>query len=149
MKQYYLIPVLEDNIYFNGKTLRSILNLTYPNLVDREIERISILYSHCPDFSMPEHLKRKYILHNIKTSILFDNEKIPYYLIAYGTDKHAREIVTKAKIKPEYPAALSFRNAKLDEINEYYMKTNYEERILNFAEAYKSKQKVYKRKTYN
>ena len=98
MKKYYLIPLTEEDIYLNGKSLESILDSLYPELLQREIDRINILYSVSPMIEMPTSVKQRYEQHNIETKKMYDEAQVPYYLIAYGNDRCAEEILTKSKI---------------------------------------------------
>lgn len=132
MKKYYLIPMTENDIYLNGKSLRSILDSSHPELVQREIDRISILYSESPIIEMPEHLKKEYNDHNVKTKEMFDEAQIPYYLIAYGNDECAKEILTKNEITSKYPAALGIRKVSKEKAIEYYINSDYETKISKY-----------------
>lgn len=145
MKRYYLIPIFDENIYLNNKPLGSILQSIYPELIESKTEKNDVLYSYYPDYSMPEHLKMKYIKYLAEMQQLSDEIGIPYYLIAYGNDKKAKEIITRTKIKPRYPNGLSIRSTTIEIANKYYVNNEYEEKVLNLINDYKSKQKVYKK----
>jgi len=130
--QYYLIPITTTGIYFNGKELYEILKETYPELAQREEERINIIYSACPKIGITEIIKQKYNKHIHETKKIYNEKKVPQYLIAYGNDSCAEEILTKAKIQPKYAAALGVRNATEEEVCEYYHNSNYEINITNY-----------------
>lgn len=129
MKKYYLIPLTEKDIYLNDKSLRSILDSLYPELLQREIDRINILYSVSPLIEMPTSVKQRYEQHNIETKKMYDEAQVPYYLIAYGNDRCAEEILTKSKITSRYPAALGIRSVSKEKAEEYYASSNYETAI--------------------
>lgn len=129
MKKYYLVPIIDSEINLNGKSLRNILGASHPELVQREAERIGILYSVSPIVEMPISVKEKYKQHNVETKKMYEDAKVPYYLIAYGNDKCAEEILTKAKITGKYPAALGVRSVSKEKAEEYYAASNYKEKI--------------------
>jgi len=129
MEKYYLIPMTDDDVYLGDKTLKSILDSSNHELVQREKERIDILYSVSPVFKMPEYIKRKYEEYCIETKRIYDKLQVPYYLIAYGNDESAEEIVTKSKITPKYPAALGIRRVSKELAEEYYIIKNYKTKI--------------------
>ena len=129
MKKYYLIPIIEDDIYLDGKPLRNILELLHPELVQREKKRIEILYSIPPIFEMPKIVKDKYEQHNIETKKMYEEAQVLEYLIAYGNDRCAKEIFTNTKIKGKYSAALGIRSVSKEKAMEYYITSNYAEKI--------------------
>lgn len=132
MNKYYLIPTTESDIYFNDKSLGNILEEYYPELFRREEERIDILYSTSPLISMPASERRRYNEHNAETKKMFDKKQVPQYLIAYGNDYYAEEILTKIKITSKYPAALSIRSVSKEKVEEYYYSSNYKTKITNY-----------------
>ena len=132
MKKYYLIPmVLEKDLYIKDNSLFDILNSSYPELVRLEEARIRILYSISPLIDVPEDIKKKYNDHLVKTNMMYEQKNIPYYLIAYGSDKCAKELITDTKITSKYDSALGIRSVSMEEINNYLINSHYEEKVLN------------------
>ena len=113
MYRYYLIPMLEKDISFNGIPLNQILKHKQPILIDREEERIDILYSTSPLVRMPLSEEIRYKKHNDDTKKMYHRLGVPYCIIAYGNEYEAREILTDAKIVPEYKAALGIREINI------------------------------------
>lgn len=67
--KYYLIPVVEDAIYYNGESLKDIFDRVFPVLSKREDERIDILYSTRIFEPIPEK-NLKHIIKKLKECIL-------------------------------------------------------------------------------
>lgn len=137
-REYYLIPLVDHDIYLNDISLINILKEKYPILAERENKRISILYSVSPLIAMPESVEQKYKVHNIETKIMYQELQVPQYLIAYKIeDCRAKEILTGKEISSRYEAALGIRSVTEEEVKKYYYDTNYEENIKNFFQIEK------------
>ena len=67
--KYYLIPVVEDAIFYNGESLKDIFDRVFPVLSKREDERIDILYSTRIFEPIPEK-ELKHIIKKLKECIL-------------------------------------------------------------------------------
>jgi len=66
---------------------------------------------------------------------MYDEAQVPCYLIAYGNDRCAKKILTKAKITAEYPAALGVRSVSEEKAEEYYTDCNYEAKIYKYLDV--------------
>lgn len=130
IKSFYLIPITDSSIYLNNKPLRDILESSHPELIRREDERINILYSEGLDMS--ESLEEEYEQYVINTKKLYDKMQVPEYLIAYGNDKHAKEIITNSEITAEFSAALGCRRVSIEKAEKYYNDTDYETKIRKY-----------------
>ena len=137
MNNYYLIPIpiFEGYIKSNGQRLNEIIDLKYPILRDRENERIRILYSVSPLKEFPTEVRQKYYNYNNETVKILDSLNIPYYIIAYGNDNVAKEILTGIKIESEFPAALGIRKTTKEKAEQYFNSTNYSDKIKTFSDV--------------
>lgn len=133
MKNYYLIPIKDNTIYINNKNLRSILEETYPELIQMEEERINILYSVSPLRPLTQKIKNEYNKHLEKTKKMYEALQIPQFLIIYGNESYAEEIVTKLKISFEYPSALAIRRKSKEEAENYFFNSNYINKINKYS----------------
>ena len=143
MKKYYLIPVIDDNVYLNEQLLKNILKTSYPKLIRREEKRIDILYSISLVIKMPKAVLKRYHNHNAKTKKIFDKLQIPPYLIAYGDDHFAEEILTGSKIFPKYPTTLGVRSVSTLKAKEYYIESNYEIKIRNYFQNLENRKIIF------
>lgn len=132
MEKYYLIPMTDRDIYIDDKSLCSILKESHPILMDREEERIDILYSTSPLVRMPITEEIRYKKHKEETKKMYHELQVPEYIIAYGNECEAREILTNAEIISRYLAALSIRGVTKEKAKEYYYINNYYEKIVNY-----------------
>ena len=141
MKNFYLIPMVIDcnELYIDGQSLKSFLP---EEIIESERKRIRIIYSTDITRKMPETVERKYEQHILETKELYERLQIPFYLIAYGNDRCAREILTERKIKSKYPAALAVRRVSKEEIQEYFVSSNYEKKIYNLFNGIEKKNEV-------
>lgn len=128
--KYYLIPVVEDSILYDGKTLKEVFDKAFPVLSKREDERIDILYS--TRFFEPIS-ERKLKAHNLETRRMYSIENVPTYLIATGTsDFVACEVVTGKKLYGKYPSALDIRKVSKENAESYFNNNDYFNKVSNY-----------------
>lgn len=128
--KYYLIPLVDTDIYYHCQSLRDILREKFPLLARREEQRIDILYSTRFYEPIP---KQELNAHNHETMLIYQKETIPMYLIAYGTDElSAHEIFSGEVLLAKYPAALGIREVTKDSAEKYFKENDYFNKISNF-----------------
>lgn len=93
--KYFLIPIYEDLIYYNGKDLLGLLQEQLPYLYERERKRIEIIYSGGMFSPVDENKLAK---HNEMTQVIYDISLIPYYIAGTGNGIEVTEIVTGEKL---------------------------------------------------
>ena len=121
--KYYLIPLVDTDIYYHCQSLRDILREKFPLLARREEQRIDILYSTRFYEPIP---KQELNAHNHETMLIYQKENIPMYLIAYGTDElSAHEIFSREVLLAKYPAALGIREVTKDSAEKYFKENDY------------------------
>lgn len=135
MKKIYLIPVGDQNIYCGDKSLKNILKESYPELFQREEHRLEILRSVHSVHSMSDFMRRRYITYAYETMKLFDRMRVPEYLIAVETEDGVREILTGVELESHFPIALMVRDIGREDVEKYYVKTDYEEKVMNYFKA--------------
>ncbi len=128
--KYYLIPVVEDAIFYNGESLKDIFDRVFPVLSKREDERIDILYSTRIFEPIPE---KELKAHNKETKRMYSIEKVPTYLIAAGTsDLVAHEVVTGKKLCAKYSSALGVRKISKENAEGYFNNNDYLNKVSNY-----------------
>lgn len=134
MQKYYIIPVTDDTVLVDNKSLREILVETNPELYERDIERTNILKNTLPD-------SQKQILHkhDRKTIAMYVKKEIPTHIIAYGNDDYAFEMITNRKITGKYPSSLSIREIPKERAELHFYKTYYGMKIANFIKPIEKK----------
>lgn len=130
MEKYYLIPMMENNVCFNDRSLRDILFEIYPIFSQRENDRINLLHSTSPLYEVPYSVQMKIKKHNAETRELYKKNNIPRYLIVKEKDDVIEEILTKGKITSE--CYIGQYEVSFETAEEYYEGSNYAECILNF-----------------
>ena len=120
MEKYYLIPVTEYYIYIGDKTLRDILKNRYEELVQKEEERINILYSTSPVVKMPYSVQVKYNKHNEETSKRYEELCVPQYLIAYKKGRRIREISTDTILFAKHSCHFDIREVSKEKALNYF-----------------------------
>lgn len=135
MKKFYLIPITKSGIYLNGQSLSDILKITYPELYEMESERIRILYSTSPLLPMPPSEEIRYKEHLEKTKRRYDELQVPQYLIAYGNDAGAKEILSNGIITSRHPAYIGIREANERKVDNYYEDSNYYVKLINYLNS--------------
>lgn len=127
--KYYLIPLVDSDIYYHGESLKDILRESFPLLAKREEQRVDILYSTRIFDSIP---KKELDAHNYETKLMYQKENIPMYLIAYGDELKAHEIVSGEVLSVKYPAALEIRKVTKDDAEKYFKENDYFNKISNY-----------------
>lgn len=127
---YYLIPVVDSDILLDGVSLKDILKKYFPELEERESQRVDIIYS--TRYFMPTP-KEKLKKHNEKTKSIYNKKNIPMYLIAYGNSElEAREIVSGKSLFAKYNAALGIRKVTKEYAIKYFNENDYFNKVSNY-----------------
>lgn len=131
--KYYLISIaLANDIFFNGKSLKQLLEEFYPELYKRENERVNILYSVSPLVSLPPEVRKKYEAYVHETSEIYKRLEVPEYLIATGNDKKVIEVCTHNKLVSKYDAALGIRSTTIDKTQKFFDSIDYNKCVSDF-----------------
>lgn len=136
--KYFLIPIYDELIYYNGKDLLGLLQEQLPYLYERECKRIEIIYSGGMFSPVDENKLAK---HNEMTQVIYDISLIPYYIACIGNGIEVTEIVTGEKLTTVYPPNLGVRKVTKEKFDEYIHQNNYALKVKNyFKELNKVKQ---------
>lgn len=139
--KFYKIPLTDRMIKIEGKSLIEILQEKFPELYEREMERINIQYEDCPGSTNPvlEKILKEY---NTKTNLCYQEEKLPTYLLAIQKDDEIREYATNTPLTANHKTFTELREVTPEQFNTYLdQNPNYEEEIPKFLEQEKNKTK--------
>lgn len=132
-REYYLIPLKENDVYLNEVSLRDILEKIYPELAKMEEKRVDLIYSERIGTPMSESLKRKISCHKETTKRMYDKLQVPQFLIVYKTgDLSVKEIFTGKQLTSKYPAIFGIKNVSKETVIEYFKTTNYSKKMCKF-----------------
>ncbi len=128
--KYYLIPVVDSDILYEGESLKDVFDKAFPLLSKREDERVDILYS--TRFFEPIPVK-KLDAHNLETKRMYAVENAPTYLLATGKSTYsAREIVTGKLLTAKYPSAIEIRKVTKEVAEKYFNESDYYKKVINY-----------------
>lgn len=129
-KNYYKIPIFEQNIKIDNISLKEILKQDYQSLYDLYDERISIIWERGDEGltkKQNESLNQNKEKREKKAEKLF----IPLYLLAIGTDHITYEASTFKELKSDYEATLSVRKITKEEFTKLYTR-DYQVKVNKF-----------------
>lgn len=132
MRQYYLIPILESDVCFEGRSLHDITKDSYPIFTERENERISILYSSRWFEKIPESDMKKHQEHVAKTDLIYEEKQVPKFLIAVDDDNCVKEILTGSVLSFRNGASCKMYTHSMIDVKNYYYSSNYCYKIGNY-----------------
>lgn len=135
-KKYYLIPITNDRVNYNGTPLNELLSKMYPGIDELEKSRIDMLMSRSPFCKVTKEELDLYNDHIDAIRISLDAFEVPHYLIAVGTDKEACELITGVKITPASKTTLKTYETPKDIVTEYFDDIGYSYRIAAFNARY-------------
>lgn len=124
--KFYLIKLVSDDAFIDGKSLIDISREIMPSLAEREYQRVNILYSCDPNKPLPESIKRKYDEHVLRTQEVYDTLMLPYYLVTYEDGKNLKEFITGTVIKCDSPNEIT-RDKALE-----YLDNNYQAKVMRY-----------------
>ena len=137
MKKYYLIPITEYTIYVGDKSLRDILKINHKELVERENERINILYSTSPVVEMSPSEKLRYKKHNEETKRMYESLGVPEFVVAYKDDFFTKELITGTILTSPHSINFNIRETSNDKVLDYLEESNYTKKINDFLNGIK------------
>lgn len=141
MKKFYKIPMTERIVMTEKGPLIDTLKEQYPQLHQRELERIELTYGHNnPGYMTPE-LEKTVAEYNEKTAIMYKALDVPQYIIAQQEDDgDIIEYSTKTKLIIRCNSTLTGREINVIQAYDYMQEIpSYEERVNQFFPPQNSK----------
>lgn len=132
--KYYLIPIVEENIKLEGKSLYDIAKEYYPRFMELESQRVNLIYSTRMWKEMPHE---KLDQHHEKTTMEYRKAGLPKYLVAVGNDHDAREIFSGLSLVSDYDAALGIRSVSKEEAAKYMEESHYVDNVVKYLAGIK------------
>lgn len=143
---YYLIPIVDNYIYYNSKSLRD--NLKEKNLLlyEKELKKSKILYNQ--NNIIVSQLMMEYNDYALEIKELYNTENIPQYIVAKGNLYSIREVVTGVKLEVSSEVNLKIREISKRKALKYLEENcSYSSKVNNFFDVViNNKKKVRKLK---
>lgn len=122
-KSYYLVPVTDHEVNFDGVSLIDILKIVDNSLYQRENERIGLIYSVPINRDMSTKEKEKLANFKKETSNLYNIHGVPEKIILCSSNGKLFELSTGKKVECSNMDILQIR--EVDQvIIDYYLKDN-------------------------
>ncbi len=137
-KYYYLIPIIEKNISYEGNQLFCILKMIDIDLIAYEEKRINFIHSN--KYNSRQEKTDYYNKILMDTRCVYDKHNLPVNIIAYGKGPIVHEIFTKKELVSDTMDALTTKIiSPIDK--DKYLKINdlYEKQISNYFELIRLK----------
>lgn len=134
MKKFYKIPMTERIVMTEKGSLIDILKEQYPELHQRELDRIELTYGHNnPGYMTPE-LEETVSKYNKETAMMYKAMGVPQYIIAKEKDGgDVIEHITGTKLITRCNSILYGREINAIEAHEYIEGIpNYTEKVQQF-----------------
>lgn len=136
--KYYIVPITEKRVFYKGKSLYELLKETYPELGQREDQRIEIVLSHNM-FEEDTEVDKMLIKHNNTTHALYESNNLPPWIILEETETEIHEYITHEPLKAKTNGFIKRYAITQGYINEYIKDSDYENKVRTYFKKIKSK----------